>query len=167
MKTAMSSAGRALSDELRTVGGKREAGFTLLEIILVIAIIALVAALVAPRLNRGLGGVKTRTAASTIAATMKRAKGLALRARSKCTVNFTDSNRMLVGCAGSRTEAREIRLDEGVQVDSDNGRSVDFFPGGSSSGGSFEVKGPDGSNAYTVMIEPSTGHVKVRASETP
>ncbi len=139
-----------------------EAGFTLLEILLVLVILALFTALVVPYVGKGFGGVKTKVAAGTIATTMKRARGLALRVRSTCTVSFTENNKVVIACANKKAEARVIQLEKGVKVYSDSGLSVEFFPSGSSTGGSFKVSG-QGAKTYAIKIEPSTGRVRVKS----
>ena len=143
-------------------GAGKEAGFTLLEILLVLIILALFAALAVPYLGNGFGGVKTKVAAGTIAATMKRARGLALRERSICTVSFVEGNKMVLGCANKKEKVQEIQLEKGVKVLSGNGLSVEFSPSGSSSGGNFKVNGPGSEKAYAIRVEPSTGHVRVK-----
>lgn len=133
-------------------------GFTLLELLLALAVISLAAALVAPYAGAGLDNVKARTAASKMATAFKYARAAAAHKTKKhCAQVAADA----VTLTSEGKVLKEIRLPGDVFVKALKSERVCFYPAGGSSGGQFEVKSNKGKALYGVDVNPYTGLVKI------
>lgn len=142
----------------------RAPGFTLFEVLVVLAIIGLMTAVVAPVLFRGLAGTQARAVAYEIAAALRAARGEALAENADVAVMFDLSRNAY---AVERSPARAVR--EGVaielyaadieQVDAFTG-GIRFFPDGSATGGQVTIG--DGLARYHVDVDWLTGRVSIR-----
>jgi general secretion pathway protein H len=145
------------------VSGSRQQGFTLFEVLVVLAIIALVTAIMAPALFRGFGGTQARAAAYEIAAALRRARNEAVAANADVAVVFDLARGAY---APERARARavpevlhlELYAAEVEQLDATTG-GIRFFPDGSATGGQVTVEGE--AARYQVDVDWLTGRISV------
>ncbi len=128
----------------------RNAGFTLVEVTLAMAIIALVAALALPRVWPGQGATSMRATAYSLAASLRQARNTALAGGSATSVPVDGKAR--------RVGATEIPEDLEIRTAGIDG-AVRFDPDGRSSGGAI-VLSREGV-AYTIRIDPLTAGVQI------
>lgn len=139
------------------------AGFTLLELLAVLSIMALVAAVVVPSLGGG-AAVEVRSAARSLASGLRQTRNRALNDNRSAILALDVANRefRLPG------EQRVHRLPERVHIVlftarseqlSEQGGAIRFFPDGSSTGGRITLS--IDSLRYLVNVDWLTGRVKV------
>ncbi len=146
--------------------GRRD-GFTLFEVLVVLAIIGLVTAVIAPALFRGFGGTQARAAAYEIAAALRQARSEAVAENADVAVVFD-----LTGHAYALERARPKALPEGLrldlyaaeveQLDASTG-GIRFFPDGSATGGQITVG--DEVGRYQVDVDWLTGRISVAEAQ--
>jgi len=112
-------------------------GFTLLEMLVVLAIAALIASLEFPAVERALGREKFRTAAAGIEARLHAARAAAI-----------------AGGAPARFDAGE--LPQGLTLAAPGGAIV-FHPDGSANGGELALS--DGMRNFRLAIDGPTGRI--------
>ena len=134
-----SSAGRAEHS-----GSSTQAGFTLLEVVCVVAIIALLAAVILPALPRGTSYARLEAYAIETATLLKQDRYAAMRRRARVATEISAEARMF----RSGVTGRSVRLPNDIAVEAllakrcderAAGRSIDFFPSGRSCGGTIEL----------------------------
>lgn len=138
----------------------RRPGFTLVELIVVLAILAGIAALVAPSFSRTLASARLRTAASDVRTTLARGRALAVAAAKERTVAF-DLSRGEFGVDNEavRRLPDTIRLGAvlpGEERRERGGVRVRFFPDGSGEEAEISVTAEDG-GTLRVTVDPLTG----------
>ncbi len=144
---------------------RRARGFTLVELLVVMGIIALVLALAAPMVSRGLPGASIKTAASDVAQGLRRAQSEAIVNNAEVVFRLdVDGRRFAVG-DGAKALAlpKEIELSLVVgdsEVVDDSIGGIRFFPDGSSTGGRVRLAIAD--RVYRVSVDWLTGRVRVR-----
>lgn len=143
------------------IPGAGKDGFTLFEVLLVLVIFSLSLALVSIRLTGGQSELKARTTAKKIASTLKYARNRALRER---TVFYVESfpDKLVVSPEASGAK-KEIPLEGDVVIKPLEVATVVFYPSSGSSGGGFEVTDDKEKIYYLVKVDPSTGHVQIKA----
>ena len=141
-----------------------EAGFALIEILCVLAIIGLLAAIILPSVPRATTRAKLESYAVETAAMLKGDRNAALR-RQVQIVTLVDAPSRSIR---SGSTGRVIRLPDDVQVeailasrcaDRSAGRSIDFFPSGMSCGGTIALARPG--MGYQVRVNWLTGGVDI------
>ena len=145
-----------------------EDGFTLIEVIVVIAVLGLITMMILPMMTGTQARVELQTAARELAAGLRTTRNLAMtRGRAEAFVVDTASGAYRAGTASTpRRVPSGVRLllvtttDE--QIDDKVG-AICFFADGSSSGGG--VKLAKGNNGDTVLVDWLTGRVSI-AGET-
>jgi general secretion pathway protein H len=141
-----------------------QAGFALIEILCVLAVIGLLAAIILPSVPRATTRAKLESFAVQTAAMLKADRNAALR-RQVQIVTLVDapSRSIRSGATG-----KIIRLPDDVQVDAilasrcadrSAGRSIDFFPSGMSCGGTIALARPG--MGYEVRVNWLTGGVDI------
>ncbi|MBN1277072.1 MAG: GspH/FimT family pseudopilin [Deltaproteobacteria bacterium] len=160
-------------------------GFSLLELLVVLVIIALGYAFVGPRIGGSFSNLSLKTASKRISASLRYARNQASSENRTVKVLFDfDNNRMAVSAQGSDDKMRDERSEEADEdrsgskiyslpdgVSLEKAISVDretesgifeivFFPTGGSSGGEVVLKNDKG-NRYRISVDFITGTVQL------
>jgi general secretion pathway protein H len=141
-----------------------QAGFTLVELLAVLMVLALVAGLVATQLGARHPGAVLEAAAHELASRCRAARAAAIRQAASRTVVIDMGNRLV-------TMGRELpsfRIPDTVTITSETSAAeqlggkvagIRFFPNGASTGGKVRLE--TGRQAYEVRINWLTGRVVV------
>ena len=130
--------------ELRVRGTSTESGFTLLEIVCVLAIIALLAAVILPAIPRGTSYARLEAYAIETATLLKQDRYAAMRRRAHVATEISAAARTV----RSGGTGRAVQLPSDIAVEAllakrcdqrAAGRTIDFFPSGRSCGGTIEL----------------------------
>ena len=131
----------------RAENGSSERGFALIEMLCVLAIIGMLAAIILPAIPRATSRAKLESYAVATAALLKADRSAALRRQIQVATQVDAASRSI----RSGATGRIIRLPNDVVVDAilasrcaDRiaGRSIDFFPSGMSCGGVIAMSRP-------------------------
>jgi len=135
-------------------------GFTLLELLVTLFLIALALSLVAPALGRTSDTVRARAEVAGFSAVLRHAREQAITTRQAHTVVVDAAAHRLTITTGDdevrRTRALPTRLV--VEAVSRDALAVRFEPHGASSGGEFRLT--SGGVTYRVTVDPVTGRVR-------
>ena len=127
---------------------RKDKGFTLVEMMVVIAIMAIVSAIAVPNLYSYAAGMKLRSASRDLYSTLQKTRMNAIRQNARWAVEFTSSTYRVVNCGpdnvcgGSGTTdninytATNISAYSGVNITSFTG-TVECYPDGTSNGGTI------------------------------
>jgi general secretion pathway protein H len=141
-----------------TLRAKRStAGFTLIELVVVLALIGLSLAVVMPLLGRGMPAAALTAATSEVRAALRVARSTAI-AEDRRIFFQADST-------GYWVDHRHYSLTTATGLDpprirSEGGTRVAFFPSGASSGGRILIG--DGSGRRAIAVDAITGRADVR-----
>jgi len=138
----------------------RRPGFTLVELIVVLAILAGIAALAAPSFSRTLASARLRTAASDVRTTLARGRALAVAAAKERAVAF-DLSRGEFGVDNEAVRRLPDTIRLGAVLPGEERRErgsvrVRFFPDGSGEEAEISVTAEDG-GTLRVTVDPLTG----------
>jgi general secretion pathway protein H len=148
----------------RTDDGGGEQGFALIEILCVLAIIGMLAAIILPAIPRATTRAKLESLAVETAALLKTDRTIALRRQIQVATRVDAEARSI----RSGATGRVIRLPNDVSVnallasrcaDRVAGRSIDFFPSGMSCGGTIALVRPG--MGFEVRVNWLTGGVDI------
>jgi general secretion pathway protein H len=137
-------------------------GFTLLELIVTLLIVAIAAGLVAPAIGRSTEAVRTRAEVAGFSATFRHAREQAITRQQPFAVVVNPSSRLLTVTTGedevrwTRTFSARLK----IEAETPSALTVRFEPQGNSSGGEFRLSA--GAVVYRVTIDAVTGRVKNR-----
>ncbi|MBI1962522.1 MAG: GspH/FimT family protein [Candidatus Rokubacteria bacterium] len=135
-------------------------GFTLLELLVTLFLVALALALVAPALGRTSDTVRARAEVAGFSAVLRHAREQAITTRQAHTVVVDPAAHRLTITTGDdevrRTRALPTRLV--VEAVSRDALAMRFEPHGASSGGEFRLT--SGGITYRVSVDPITGRVR-------
>jgi general secretion pathway protein H len=149
---------------------EREAGYTLIEAVAVLAIVATLAGVALPQWPSGTTRPRLEAYALSIASILKADRAAALSRRARVATLVSPSAREVASGAG----AGVVRLPDDVAFDAvvaesceggASGSEIDFLPSGMSCGGSIALARPGA--AYRVRVNWLTGGVEVAAAEPP
>lgn len=133
---------------LALAGAGRGAGFTLLELMVAIAVAALLLTAVPPLLSRGLDTMQYRTAVRELVAGLKGARRAAMETgRSVAFTVDTAAHRFGVDpdLEGSIPGELQVRLTVAeTEIEDPDRGAIRFYPDGSATGGSIELLRPAG-----------------------
>ncbi|MEA2912544.1 MAG: ral secretion pathway protein [Bradyrhizobium sp.] len=147
-----------------TERGTDEQGFALIEMLCVLAIIGLLAAIILPAIPRATTRAKLESYAVKTAALLKADRNAALRRQIQVTTQIDAEARSI----RSGVTGRVIRLPNDVSLDAmlasrcadrSAGRSIDFFPSGMSCGGVIALARPG--MGFEVRVNWLTGGVDI------
>ena len=146
--------------------GRRAAcgGFTLVELLVVLAIISLLLAFTPAAFNRMMPGLEVQSATRQLAASLRSARSAAIRDNTETTLTIDLEARLY------RLDelGREQAIDEDIEVSMLTARSelegeqtgrIRFYPDGTSTGGRITFAG--GGAAYDVLVDWLTGRIRI------
>ena len=148
----------------RTERDSGEQGFALIEMLCVLAVIGLLAAIILPAIPRATTRAKLESYAVQTAALLKADRNAALRRQVQVTTQIDAEMRSI----RSGVTGRVIRLPNDVSLeamlasrcaDRNAGRSIDFFPSGMSCGGVIALARPG--MGFEVRVNWLTGGVDI------
>lgn len=142
-------------------------GFTLLEIIVVLMLIALVITVASVSVSKGLGGARIRAAAGDLVAALRYTRGQAIVSRSEQALELDVEKRAYVAPKRKPVELpgkMEMRLltASRERTGATSGR-IRFYPDGSSTGGRIRLV--SGERVWDVEIAWLTGEVQLREGQ--
>lgn len=151
-------------------GRPRAIGFTLVELLVVLAILGLTMAVVPPLIGAALPGVELKGAARRSAAGLRLAREEAIRT-GRAAAWTLDIEARAFRITGNHRPGRlpdgiRLRLEAAErELDGEGRGAIRFFPDGSSTGGVFVLE-RDG-RGYQVGVDWLTGRVRLAAWEAP
>lgn len=144
---------------------RRRAGFTLFELLVVLALLGLVLALVPPLLSRGSAATELRIAAREVAAGLRQARSRAISRNGEIAVVIDVDKRAFRVDGDPRPRLLKGRVDlalltaESELVNAGTG-AIRFYGDGTSTGGRVRITGVKG--AREVAVDWLTGQVSIR-----
>lgn len=135
-------------------------GFTLLELVVTLSLIALAVGLVLPAIGRSTEAVRARAEIAGFSAVLRHAREQAITRRQPHKV-VVDPGARRVTILGGDDEIRGTRVFSErltIEVVSAPSLTVRFEPEGSASGGEFRLT--SGTTAYRVAVDAVTGRVR-------
>lgn len=172
--TKTSSVGKTLNKCGAPIRNQR--GFTLLEMILVIILMALIAGVSLPFMGSTLDRISLQSTAREIASALRFARSQAITLKTLFTFNGDlTNNRYWLTNPRADTSTKTKTVDETVRlaqfqnaddIQSDGTFIIRFYPRGNSSGGSIRLEQANEENSetyYVIKIDPITGSPKIEA----
>ncbi len=149
-------------------GNPATRGFTLIELLVVLTVIALMATLATPMIQRAVPGVEIKTAAEGLRSELRLARSAAIRDNRETWLSIdVETGVYRRGRAGrAYTVPPAIRLTlltaRREQIDETRGR-IRFFPDGTSTGGAVRLLRD--ARAYEVAVDWFDGRVSIDETE--
>ena len=143
---------------------RRAAGFTLIEVVCVLAIIAMLAGLILPQLPRGTSHARLEAYALEVAAMLMADHTAAIRRRTEIATTLDQQARTI----RSGASADRINLPRDVDLDAllaatcngrNAGATIHFFPSGMSCGGTVQLR--RGAAGFQIRVNWLTGGAEV------
>jgi general secretion pathway protein H len=148
----------------RSDGMHREDGFTLIEIVSVLAIISILAALILPAIPRGTSRTRLEAFALQTAALLKIDRLAAMQRRVRVATALDPMSRTIR--SGANDQVVKLPTDVGFDAvlasrcnDRAVGTTIDFFPSGMSCGGTIALSRPG--SIFQVRVNWLTGGVDI------
>ncbi len=148
--------------------GKDKRGFSLLELVLVLALIGVSMLVVLPNIAKGLQDRELRASALGLAAAARELRNRALfdGERQQLVVDLAQNSYRIARSHEVRlpAEVRFMSIDGGESVDRDRRRFF-FFPNGSGLGGEIVLGGGERALSYLIRFDALTGRVEVERGD--
>ena len=141
-------------------------GYTLIEVVVVLLVLALAAGLVAPSVGRSVDGLRTRAEVAGVASFLRAARAQAITHAVPCEVRLDQETHTLVR-QGAEIGDVTKRVSAGLRIVAETAPAgtIIFYPHGRSSGGRLLIEAP-GSSVYVVAVDALTGRVATRRRES-
>ena len=149
-------------------GNPTARGFTLIELLVVLTVIALMATLATPMIQRAVPGVEIETAAEGLRGELRLARSTAIRDNRETWLSIDVETGVYRrdGAARAHAVPPAIRLTlltaRREQIDETRGR-IRFFPDGTSTGGAVRLN--RGAREYEVAVDWFDGRVSIDESQ--
>lgn len=142
----------------------RQRGFSLIEMIVVIAIIGLAYTLLPKMVFSGVSGAELRSNARAVATGLRIARDAAINTKRETVLSLDMENRMFTLPNDPKVHKLNDQLDvklytAAADVISDKVGTIRFFPDGSSNGGRVTVAA--GERGFEIDVDWLTGHVTI------
>jgi len=134
-------------------------GYTLIEVVVVLLVLALAAGLVAPSVGRSVDALRTRAEIAGVASFLRGARAQAITREAPCEVRVDPGARALVlhtGETGRVTKPVSTALR--IVTEPGPAGTIIFYPHGRSSGGRLRIEAP-GPSVYLITVDALTGRV--------
>ena len=143
--------------------GARPRGFTLVELVVTLFVLALAASVVAPSVVSGVGTLRARTETAGIATFLRAARERAVSHNRAYEVRVKSDEGIVELRAGNTVPATR-RLAPGLRVTAEPpaAHTITFDPQGLSSGSRLHVE--MAGRSYVITVDPLTGRVATRRS---
>jgi len=146
------------------MGQRREVdsrGFTLLELIVTLFVIAVAVGLVAPVIGRSTDAMRGRSEIARFSAMLRHARDQAITTRRgyAFVIDPAAHRATIVAAPDEVMRTRSLPSDLTVEASPPQALIVRFEPSGVSSGGDFQVT--TGGTRYRITVDPLTGRVRV------
>jgi len=151
--------------------GRGEGGYTLLELVITLLVLALAGAVTAPSVSRGMEGLRARAEVSGFAAFLRAAREQAVTRGEPQEVRVDPESRTLALAAANAGPDAVVRASRRfpslVRIDAEpaSALSIMFAPEGFSSGGQFTIQAT-GNRRYLVTVDVLTGRVSSRLTDS-
>lgn len=143
------------------VCGRRQPGFTLIEVVVVVAVLALAAAVTVPAIGRGTEALRARAEVAGLSAFLRHARQQAITRREAQEVRIDPEAHLAVLTGAGQAEVRSSRrlwADLRIEASPPAALTVRFLPQGLSTGATFRIEAP-GRRVYLITVDPLTGRV--------
>jgi general secretion pathway protein H len=146
----------------RTMGDA--AGLTLVEIVVVLAVLATVTAFALPSIRRGSDGLQLRAGASRVASLLREARQQAVTHRRPTRVELQSTRHgAALAWDGTKETLRRVDLSDRFRIEAvEGGDSLTFSPRGMARDARWIVEGPSG-RRLAIDVHGLTGRVAVAA----
>jgi general secretion pathway protein H len=138
-----------------------ERGFTLLELVVTLLVLAIAVGVVVPTVGRSTDTIRGRAEVARFSAMLRHAREQAIATQRPHTLAIDPAAHRVTVTAEGADEARETRTlpaDLVVRADPPPALSIRFEPHGVSTGGTFQVT--TGNVRYRVTVDALTGRVR-------
>jgi general secretion pathway protein H len=140
----------------------KQRGFTMLELLMVLALIALAYGMASPMLGKGQGTAEHKAAARSVVQALKSARNHAISERKETTVNFDLKNAAFSHAGGSQAFPKDVavKLDTTAkELTSETSGAIRFYPDGGSTGGRVSLS--RGGRTLRVDVDWLNGRIAV------
>lgn len=146
------------------IKSRASAGFTLLELLVVLMLMVMVYALAVPMISAGMPGTELKGAARQLAAGLRQARSLAVTRKEESTLILDVEQRNFKVSGDQRRYALPAKVDISLftaqsELLPDKIGAIRFYPDGSSTGGRITVK--SGVRKYEINVDWLTGQVTI------
>jgi prepilin-type N-terminal cleavage/methylation domain-containing protein len=155
-----------------SAGNRTRAGVTLIEMVVVVTIVGLITAVMAPSMSAGLDSVRMASATGNVASFLNGAVNRAERRQTAVAVVISIKENKLVMFSNEAGFTREMKMPEGITIEAvltgdpnggQDGTRLLLIPGASVPGIGVQLINRHG-NRRVVRLDPMTGFPRV---ETP
>jgi general secretion pathway protein H len=149
-------------------GSSTEKGFSLIELLLVLLLIAIGTSIAVPSLDRGLKERVVKQSALGLAATARDLRSRAIYGGFPHRLILDSTERSYESVPGQKTFLPSDVTFSGVtggEPLTSESRQFFFFPNGSVLGGEIRLAREEGTSAYAITLNPLSGRVAVRPSQ--
>lgn len=141
-----------------------ESGVTLIELLIAVAIIAVVVSVSAPGLTTGLATVRLSSASGDVASFLTSAMNNVERREQAAAIVISpaDSAIRVFTAASGEKPAREMRMPQGISIEGEEPRRFVLYPGGAFPGIRVLLRNEKGARR-SISIDPVTAVPKIEA----